>query len=251
MQHLLTERHALITGGASGIGNAIVRRFLAEGAQVSIVDRDRDALDRALAELSPDDRRFGVPADVRDPRSVRDAVNLALERFGPIDVLVNNAGIASSAPFLEITEATWVETLDVNLKGAFLVAQTVARHMVRSERRGSIINMSSTNGLVGEPGYAPYDASKAGLANLTRTMALELGRNGIRVNALCPGYIVTPMSGAIDDEEFVADYIERHIPLGRTGTPEDVAAAATFLAGEDSSFITGTMLVIDGGQLAS
>ena len=247
----LAGRGALVTGGASGIGYAIAERLLEEGARVALLDIDETALGAAAAGLAAVGEVHAVHADVAVPEDVARGVDEAEAALGVVEILANNAGIAAEEPFLEIEVASWNRILEVNLRGVFLTAQAVARKLVAAGRPGAIVNMSSTNGLVGEAGYAHYDASKAGVANLTRTMALELGAHGIRVNAVCPGYIATPMSQAIDDEAFVRSYVERHIPLGRTGTPGDVAAAVAFLASDDAAFVTGAMLVIDGGQLAS
>jgi 3-oxoacyl-[acyl-carrier protein] reductase len=172
-----------------------------------------------------------------------------LERYGGLDVLINNAGICRGEPFLEIREETWDETMRVNLKGQFLVAQAAARVMVKAGS-GAIVNMSSTNGLVGEAGYTAYNASKGGVTLMTKTMALELGPHGIRVNCVAPGYIVTPMSQAIDSENSILTYAREKIPLGRVAGPEEVAAVYAFLASDDASFINGETVVVDGGQLA-
>jgi NAD(P)-dependent dehydrogenase (short-subunit alcohol dehydrogenase family) len=169
--------------------------------------------------------------------------------LGAIDVLINNAGIARKDRFLDITPEQWDRVLQVNLRGMFLVAQAVARHMV-AQGGGVIVNMASTNALGGEEELAHYNASKGGVLQLTRTMAVELGRHGVRVNCLCPGFIRTPLNDAISDEAFVQAYERDKIPLGRAGTPEEVAAAYAFLASDDASFIHGEALVIDGGQLA-
>jgi NAD(P)-dependent dehydrogenase (short-subunit alcohol dehydrogenase family) len=169
-------------------------------------------------------------------------------------VLVNNAGIARRDPFLAIAPAVWDRVLEVNLRGMFLVAQAVSRNLVERGDGGVIINMSSTNGIAGEEDYAHYNASKGGVLLLTKTMAVELGSHGIRVNALCPGYIHTALNEAIaagiGGDEFEAAYVRDRIPLGRAGRAEDVAAAYAFLASDDAAFIHGSALVIDGGQLA-
>jgi len=187
-------------------------------------------------------------ADVAFKDQCEATVACALEKLGRIDVLINNAGIAWEEEFLEIPEEHWDRTIAVNLKGEFLMAQLVAREMVK-QGGGAIVNMASTNGLVGEEKYAHYDASKGGVVQLTKTMAIELGRYGIRVNCVCPGYIVTPLSQSIDSDEFVQEYIRTKIPLGRAGTPEDVAAVFAFLASDDAAFIHGAPIIIDGGQL--
>ncbi|HEU0113236.1 MAG TPA: SDR family NAD(P)-dependent oxidoreductase, partial [Thermomicrobiales bacterium] len=240
----------LITGGSRGIGKATVARFLDEGARVVACARDAAELDRTVQELAPRGWVHGVPCDVSQPVEVARLVDAAAAALGGIDILLNNAGIAWEQDFLAMTVEEWDRLLAVNLRGAFLVAQAVARKMVDRGRGGAIVNMSSTNGLVGETRYAHYDASKGGVLQLTKTMALELGRHGIRVNAVCPGYIQTPMSAAIDDPAFVAAYVRAKIPLGRVGHPDDVAAAYAYLASDDAAFIHGTGLVIDGGQLA-
>jgi 3-oxoacyl-[acyl-carrier protein] reductase len=247
----LADKRVLVTGGTRGIGLATAERFLQEGARVHICGTSRDRLVAALDSLARFGPATGSCCDVGSEEDVDRLVGEAVAALGAIDVLINNAGVAYAEPFLEIRPVTWDRVMRVNVRGMFLVAQAVARHLVARSASGVIVNMSSTNGLVGEELYAHYDASKGAVAQLTKTMALELGRHGIRVNALCPGYIVTPMSEAIDDPAFVAEYIERRIPLGRTGTVEDVAAAYAFLASDDAAFIHGTTLVIDGGQLAS
>jgi len=180
-------------------------------------------------------------------------VAAAHRALGGVDVLINNAGTARRDPFLAIAAGDWDRIVAVNLRGMFLVAQAVSRHM--AERGGGvIINMSSTNGLAGEEDYAHYNASKGGVLLLTKTMAVELGNHGIRVNALCPGYIRTPlneaMSASAGGTEFETAYARERIPLGRAGEAEEVAAAYAFLASDDASFIHGAALVIDGGQLA-
>ena len=168
-------------------------------------------------------------------------------------MLANNAGTSRRAPFLEITAAEWDRIIAVNLRGMFLVAQAVTAQMARRGTGGVVINMSSTNGIAGEEDYAHYNASKGGVLLLTKTMAVELGPLGIRVNALCPGYISTPLNAAISaglDPGFEEAYARDRIPLRRTGRPEEVAAAYAFLASDDASFVHGAGLVIDGGQLA-
>lgn len=180
-------------------------------------------------------------------------VEAAETALGGVDILVNNAGIAWREPFLSIAAERWDRMLAVNLRGMFLVARAVARHMA-AQGSGVIINMSSTNGISAEEEFAHYNASKGGVLLLTKTMAVELGRHGIRVNALCPGYIRTPLNAAIASARggpaFDQAYAAERIPLGRIGEAEDVAAAYAFLASDDAAFIHGTGLVIDGGQLA-
>ena len=203
----------------------------------------------AVAELSSLGPVDGMACDIGREDDVARLVDAAEAALGSIDVLINNAGIAHKDAFLEMDVAEWDRILRVNLRGMFLVAQAVARRMV-ARGSGVIVNMASTNALGGEELFAHYNASKGGVLQLTRTMALELGRHGIRVNCLCPGFIRTPLNDAISDEAFVAAYERDKIPLGRAGTPEEVAAAYAFLASDDASFIHGEALVIDGGQTA-
>ena len=250
----LAGKRVLVCGGSSGIGLAAARRFLEEGARVFICGLDPAEVDTAVTGLREGGGDItGLACDISNEPEVALMVDAADAALGGIDVLANNAGIAQRDPFLAITAADWDRILAVNLRGMFLVAQAVGKIMVRRGAGGVIINMSSTNGIGGEEDYAHYNASKGGVLLLTKTMAVELGRHGIRVNALCPGYIRSSLNTAITaglDDSFEADYARERIPLGRVGQPEEVAAAYAFLASEDASFVHGTGLVIDGGQLA-
>jgi 3-oxoacyl-[acyl-carrier protein] reductase len=239
----------VVTGGASGLGAAAVARFLQEGARVLIVDRNSKALPLATERMGALGEVYSCLADVSRIEDVERLTAEAVDRLGRIDVLINNAGIALQEPFLRIPPETWDAIISINLTGAFLVGQRIARVMVGQRGPAAIVNTSSTNGLVAEDKYAHYNASKGGVTLLTKSMAIELAPYGIRVNAVCPGYIVTEMSAAIDDVAFVEDYVRRFIPLGRPGRPEDVAGVFAFLASDDAAFMTGACLVIDGGQL--
>jgi 3-oxoacyl-[acyl-carrier protein] reductase len=243
------EKHVLITGAARGIGQEIARQFAAEGATLSLIDNHRENLNAFVQELKSENTKVdGYVIDITRRKDVFEIVKKA-DAVKPIDILINNAGIAFETPFLNITEQEWKQILDVNLTGTFYVAQAVCRHMA-DRKKGVVVNMSSKNGLDGEFGYAHYNATKGGVIMLTKTMALELAHLGIRVNAVCPGYIQTPMSIELDSPEFVRDFVDRYIPFNRPGKVEDIAPLFLFLAGEESSFMTGQAFIADGGQLA-
>ena len=245
----LTGKGVLISGGSSGIGKATAARFLQEGSRVYFCGIEPEEVEEALAELTPLGSVEAIVCDVSEEADVARLVEGAERSLGSIDVLINNAGVAHKDPFLEIGVTEWDLTMRVNLRGMFLVAQAVAQRMV-ARGTGVVVNMASTNALGGEAQFAHYNASKGGVLQLTRTMAVELGPRGIRVNCLCPGYIRTPLNDAISDEAFARAYERERIPLGRAGTADEVAAAYAFLASEDATFIHGAALVIDGGQTA-
>jgi NAD(P)-dependent dehydrogenase (short-subunit alcohol dehydrogenase family) len=249
----LAGKGVLVCGGSSGIGLAAARRFLEEGSRVFIAGLEPEEVAAAVAGLREHGEAGGLACDVSQEAEVARLAAAAEAALGGVDVLANNAGTSRRAPFLEITAAEWDRIIAVNLRGMFLVAQAVTAQMARRGTGGVVVNMSSTNGIAGEEDYAHYNASKGGVLLLTKTMAVELGPLGIRVNALCPGYISTPLNAAISaglDPGFEEAYARDRIPLRRTGRPEEVAAAYAFLASDDASFINGAGLVIDGGQLA-
>jgi NAD(P)-dependent dehydrogenase (short-subunit alcohol dehydrogenase family) len=243
----LAGKRVLVCGGTSGIGAATARRFVDEGARVVVGGHDEADLKRTLTEL---DGITGWVVDVGGEEDVERFVERAAEQLGTIDVLINNAGIARKARFLETSTDEWDRTQAVNLRGMFLVARAVGRRMAADGTRGVIVNMASTNALGGEADFAAYNASKGGVLQLTRTMAVELGPIGIRVNCVCPGFIDTPLNRALADETGFLDYERDRIPLGRRGQPEEVAACYAFLASDDASFVHGAALVVDGGQTA-
>ena len=241
----LAGKRVLITGGAGGIGTATAARFLEEGARVVVLDRDPAALSRLSSALSS--LAGTIRADVANPDEVARALEEMGDLLGGVDILINNAGISIRHGFLDIRPEDWREVMEVNLNGVFFVAQQAARRMLEGDG-GVILNMGSTNGLMGYPNYADYNASKAGVIELTRTMALELGPK-VRVNAICPGFILTPMQAAEYTDQMQSEFAAK-LPLNRLGRPEDVAALFAFLASDDAAFITGQCFVIDGGELA-
>lgn len=242
-------KHIIVTGGARGIGLEIVKQFVSELGMVTILDSHQDNLNEVIHAFSKTDAAVnGILTDVSDRKNVEAAIAEA-EKLAPIDILINNAGIAQEKSFLLIDPEEWCKILDINLTGMFHVSQVVCRKM--AERgKGVVVNMASKNGMDGEAGYAHYNASKGGVIMLTKTMALELATSRIRVNAVCPGYIQTPMSMEIDSPEFTNNFVNRYIPLNRAGQVDEVAPMFLFLASDESSFITGQTFVIDGGQLA-
>jgi len=246
----LLGRGVLVAGASRGIGEAAARRFLEEGCRVFICARGAAGVDETVRALGALGAVDGIACDVSDPADVERLVEAADRFLGGIDVLANNAGVAWQEAFLDITLAHWDQILDINLRGMFLVSQKVAQRMVARGHGGAIVHMSSTNAFEGEVGYAHYNASKGAINLLTKTMAVELGSHGIRVNALCPGKIFTPLQAEAEDAEYTARYERERIPLGRSGTVEEVAAAYAFLASDEATFITGETLVVDGGQLA-
>jgi meso-butanediol dehydrogenase/(S,S)-butanediol dehydrogenase/diacetyl reductase len=230
----LQDKRVVVTGGTSGIGAATVQRYRDEGSRVA-----------ALADRDVEDPR--LLCDVADADQVARAFERVDELLGGVDVLIANAGISVRRPFLEIEEADWRRVLDVNLTGVFHCAQQAARRMVAGGG-GVILMTASTNGLTGHPFYADYNAAKAGVIQLARTMALELAPK-VRVSSICPGYVLTPMQRAEYSDEMLAE-VNAGIPLGRHATPEEIAALFAFLASDEGAYFTGATISIDGGEIA-
>jgi 3-oxoacyl-[acyl-carrier protein] reductase len=241
----LHDKVAIITGAASGIGLATAKRFLAEGARVLVADIDASRIDTALATLAASDgRALGARVDVTDRQSVAAMVATARDAWGRIDCLVNNAGITLDARLVKMSAEQFDRVIDVNLKGVFNCTQAVADTMIL-QGSGAILNASSVVGLYGNFGQTNYAATKAGLIGFTKTWARELGPKGIRVVAVCPGFVATPILDTIP--EVVMQKMVDKVPLGRLGQPDEIASVYAFLASDDASYVNGAVLEVSGG----
>ena len=247
----LMNLKCVVTGGASGIGAATVRRFAAEGARICILDRDLSAAEALAAELG--DSHLAMELDVRFEAGVEQAAEAVYDRWGQVDVLVNNAGSELNKTYDETTVEEWDKVLDTDLKGPWLLCKHFVPRMVE-RGSGSVINISSLNGLVGFPLSTAYGSAKGGLVVFTRDMAIELATSGVRINCVCPGVIETPMmerwTDLMPDKEEAKAMLRGVMPIGRMGTAEEVAAAILFFACEDSSLCQGAVLSVDGGFTA-
>ena len=238
----------IVTGAGSGIGAATARRFAREGASVALVDREQEKVNAVRASLGGG-QSLSHSADVASEVEVRAMVETVIARFGRIDVLVNNAGVATTGPLLQLTTADWRKVMETDLDGVFFCTRAALPELLKS--RGCIVNTSSVSGTGGDWNMAAYNAAKGAMTNLTRSLAMELGEHGVRVNAVNPTFTATGMTeDMLGDQELVQKFLER-IPLGRIGQPEDVADVIAFLASEDARFVTGVNLPVDGGLSAS
>ncbi|MEA5604614.1 glucose 1-dehydrogenase [Nostoc sp. UHCC 0252] len=253
----LKGKNALVTGATSGIGQAIAIKLAQEGCNIAINYRKSpeaavDTEEMALQEACGNIKNCGVKSllvhgDVSQESDIVEMVNTVVKEFGSLDILVNNAGIQVESPSHEVTTADFDRVIAVNLRGAYLCARETIKHLLSLNRPGVIINISSVHEIIPRPMYISYSISKGGMENLTKTLALEYASLGIRVNAVAPGATVTPINQAwIDDPEKKA-IVESHIPMGRAGTSEEMAAAVAFLASDEAAYITGQTLFIDGG----
>jgi len=235
-----------VTGGGKGIGRAIASRLSGGGAKVVLSGRDQAALDKAVDELrSRGGEALAVPGDVSKAEDADRLCAKTLEAFGSADILVNNAGVTRDNLVMRLSEEDWDLVMDTNLKGSFLCIKAFTRPMMK-QRWGRIVNVSSVVGLIGNPGQANYVASKAGLIGLTKAVAKELASRHITVNAVAPGFIETAMTSGLNEK--VRDALQAQIPLGRLGSPEDVAHAVAFLCSEEAGYVTGQVLSVDGGM---
>ena len=241
----LKDRRVVITGGASGIGYATAKRFIEEGGRVVILDCEQAALDAALSDMPK--LSGAVCADVSKPDDITAAFQKVDELMGGIDILISNAGISVRTPFADIDYTQWVRVLRVNLDGMFLCTKEALKRM-KKQGSGVILFTASTNGFEGHPYYTDYNASKSGVINLAKTIALECAP-WLRINAICPGYVLTPMQKAEYTPEML-EAVNDRIPLGRHAQPEEIAALFAFLASSEARYITGTAITIDGGETA-
>ncbi|MBU3968197.1 MAG: 3-oxoacyl-ACP reductase FabG [Euryarchaeota archaeon] len=242
----LENKVAIITGAGSGIGKETALLFAKEGARVIVADMNEIAGEETVAQINKNGEGFFVKLDVSNREQAKQMVKITLEKYGKVDVLINNAGIVQDAFLSKMTEEQWDKVIDVNLKGVFNCAQAVVEVMM-NQGSGVIINTSSIVGLNGNVGQVNYAATKAGLIGMTKTLAKELGKKGIRVNAVAPGFIATPMTSNVPEK--ILEMMKEKTPLRRLGEAKDVAYAYLYLASDEANFVNGAVLCVDGGLI--
>lgn len=245
----LKDKVAIVTGSSQGIGRGIAERFAREGADVVInYNRTPGGAEEVLKTVEAAGRRgLVVKADMSKLEDIKRLFSTAIETFGRVDVLVNNAGVEKHAPFWEVTEEDYDFVLNVNLKGVFFATQEMVRHLMATDRRGKIVNISSVHEELPFPNFTAYCAAKGGLKMLTRNLSVELGSRGININNIAPGAIETPINTKLLNDPVKLNALLGQIPLGRLGKPEDVAGLAVFLSSDDSDYVTGSTFFVDGG----
>lgn len=244
----LTRKITVVTGGAQGIGEAIVQLFVQEGAKVVIADLSNEGEKLAKTLNNMGGEAYFVKTDVSKETDIQNLIQETVNHFGKLDIMIANAGIAESVPIHKLSLERWQKTIDINLTGVFLSDKYAIEQMLKQESGGVIVNMASILGHVGQVNTTSYTAAKAGVANLTRTLGVTYAKRGIRVNAVCPGYVDTPLLNDVNDE-VMNKLIAAH-PIGRLGRVDEIAKAVLFLASEDSSFMVGANLLVDGGYTA-
>lgn len=243
----LENKIAIITGGGTGIGLSCARLFCQEGAKVVIFGRRKNRLEDAVREIG--EHVLAVPGDITRNEDIRRLVETTINTYGRVDILVNNAGIFTSSPLHEMKDNDWDTALDTNMTSVFKLTREVLPHMIR-QKSGNIVHISSILGLVAVPNTAAYNVSKGALNQFSRSLAVEYGSLGIRSNAICPGLIATEMTEELMNDKDLMQEWSKNYPIGRFGQPEDVAQACLFFASEESSFVTGAILPVDGGYTA-
>lgn len=247
----MLNKRVLVTGGAKGIGKGIVQKYLEKNCRVVVLDKDEDHLSNLITEFSEfSSKILPIECDLRNVRDIKEKAEKAYAWWGGLDILVNNAGLAVREPIIEIPIENWDQIMGVNLKANFILSQWITKRMIRDNINGCIVNISSKNGLAGSSYLAHYNASKGGVNLLTQSLSVELAKYNIRVNAVAPGFIDTPLDNKLKQEDKSLNLTEK-TPMKRLGTVEEVANGVCFLSSDQASYITGAVLVIDGGHLAN
>lgn len=246
-----SEKVVVVTGSARGIGRRIAERFYEAGAKVALCSLSKSGKEELMQEIAGDDRSriMALPVDVSKPAEIEAFLDAVVDRFGTVDVLVNNAGIYSKEPVVEVTEDQWDHVMDANLKSVFFACQWFFRHHIAAGTRGNVVNIASVSSVTFVPDNSLYNVSKAGVVTLTKTFARAMGEHGIRVNAVGPGSIPTDLNAQLYKDPEVEKALCQKIPLGRRGTKDDIANCVLFLASEESSYLTGQVIYAEGGWL--